>query len=70
VRFVRHIEDADSNLVDVLYYCCELCYVTEPTNDVRGLPGGWWPCLDAALTCSESCRTCGEALGQISSRIQ
>ncbi|MEX0874583.1 MAG: hypothetical protein WD646_00250 [Actinomycetota bacterium] len=61
MRFVRHLEDSDGNLVDVAYYCSELCYRED--TEFGHIVGGWWPCLDSELEVSEPCRVCSEPIG-------
>lgn len=68
MRYVRHVEDGYGNLVEILYYCCRLCYVEEPEAELAELPGGWWPCLDSELDAAEACRVCGEPIGPASSQ--
>lgn len=63
MRFVRCIEDANGDLVELVYYCSALCYVTELDPELRERPGGAWPCLDASLSCIETCTGCGTAFG-------
>lgn len=63
MRYVRHIEDEWGNLIDVLYYCCELCWRDECDPVTRVAQGGWWPALDTELDVPEGCRVCGETIG-------
>ncbi len=67
MRYVRHIEDGDGNLVEIFYYCCAFCYHDD--RDLVGIPGGWWPCLDSELAGAEPCRVCGEFIG-VSTEIE
>ncbi len=62
MRFVRHLEDPDGNLVEILYYCSEACYRADADHD--DVAGGWWPCLDVELRYPEPCRICGEPIGR------
>lgn len=63
MRYVRHVEDDYGSLVEILYYCCRLCYVEEPEAELAALPGGGWPCLDSELDAPEACRVCEELIG-------
>lgn len=63
MRYTRHIEDADGSLIEILYYCCRLCFADEPDPALAALDGGWWPCLDSELEQAEVCRVCGEVIG-------
>lgn len=65
MRYVRHLEDPDGNLVAIFYYCCRLCYTEEAQANIAQLDGGWWPCLDTELEAPEPCRICGELIGPV-----
>lgn len=63
MRFVRCIEDAKGDLVELVYYCSAFCYEVETDPELQDRPGGAWPCLDASLVGSEHCTACGRPMG-------
>lgn len=63
MRFVRCIEDAKGDLVELVYYCSALCFEAEDAPELRELPGGAWPWLDSDLDSIEPCAVCGASLG-------
>lgn len=64
MRYVRHVEDHYGSLVEILYYCCRLCFVEEPEAELAALPGGRSPAADSQLDRVEFCRVCEEPIGR------
>lgn len=63
MRYLRNVEDENGDLVELVYYCSELCYAGETDPSVAALSGGAWPCLDSELDEPENCRVCEAAIG-------
>lgn len=63
MRYLRNVEDENGDLVELVYYCSELCYAGETDPSIAALSGGAWPCLDSELDAAEYCHGCGSVLG-------